>query len=429
MAEIHDIRPTAVESKIVDLSARILETVRSMLDQERNAAEKDFNHLLDRVKELFGRRQSLTAPGGETKDMLVEVLFGRVTRGFAQFYDNAEIAGDPQRAAEFLLGTVLTGAALADFAHVLDRVLMEEGAPKDYHLAGRADFISMDELLQLLSGGKHSGLLSLHNPESRLDIYFRDGLIAFIDPHVLRHRLIPGRGLTRWREIPKDLLNEANEVRSTEGVPVMLTLHERGFLKDDELRDQLRDVGIEQVYAHLQDGKNCAFGYESMDELPDFVERLNVGIPVTPLLLEGHKRIDDWLRIQRVFPDLDEPLQPTPEMYQRLGTLSLDVVELKSLTMVNGSNTFRDISRDTGLSNYALGDLLVGFAREGIIVPPGGAESLFDDSMSFEESMAAAENALDANDALDGIPESLDSVFGSDDDGFGLGFTKAARKD
>lgn len=430
MANIRPISAHSTEAKVVDLSSRILETVKSMIGGDRKDTEADFGHLLDRVRDLFGRRHSLTAPGGETKDMLTEVLFGRVTRGFAEFYENADISGDPQKAAEFLLGTVLTGSALAEFAHVIDGVLMEEGAPKDYHLAGRADFISMDELLQLLAAGKHTGQLSLQNPEARLDIWFKDGLIAFIDPHTLRQRLIPGRGMTRWREIPQDLLLEANEIRATQGTPVLLTLHERGFLKNDELKEQLRNLGFEQIYAYLQDGKHCAFGYTSIEDLPPFVTEHHCGMPVTPLLLEGHRRIDDWRRILRVFTDLDTPIQPTEDMLMKIGHLQLDVVEIKALTLVDGTNSFRDIAAQTGLNNFDLGMMLCSFARDGVIVPPGGVEALFEEEeLSLEESMDAATHALDANEALESIPESLDHVFGSDEDGFGLGFTKAARKE
>ena len=429
MAKIRQISADSNSAKVVDLSTRILETVKSMVSGSQRETEADFGHLLDRVKDLFCRRHSLTAQGGETKDMLTEVLFGRVTRGFTEFYENADISGDPRKAAEFLLGTVLTGAALAEFAHVIDSVLMEEGAPKDFHLAGRADFISMDELLQLLAAGKHTGQLSLQNPEARLDIWFKDGLIAFIDPHCLNQRLIPGRGLTRWREIPQDLLNEANEIRSTEGTPVLLTLHERGFLKADELTEQLRNLGFEKIFGYLQDGKHCAFGYTATEDLPSYVTDYHCGMPVTPLLLEGHKRIDDWRRILRVFPELDAPILPTEDMFMKIGQLSLDVVEIKALTLVDGMNSFRDIAGQTGLNNFDLGMMLCAFARDGVIVPPGGREALFEEEeLSLEESMDAAALALDANEAMDSIPDSLDQVFGTDDDGFGLGFTKAARE-
>ena len=37
-----------------------------------------------------------------------------------------------------------------------------------------------------------------------------------LESHSLRQRLIPGSGLNKWREIPQDMLNEANEIRSTE---------------------------------------------------------------------------------------------------------------------------------------------------------------------------------------------------------------------
>lgn len=428
MGQIEQLPASSTEAKIVDLSERILATVRSILEPDRSTAEEDFKHLLRRVKDLFNRRQSLTAPGGETKDMLVEVLYGRVLRGFKSYYQNAEIEGDPQKAAVFLLGSVLTGAALAEFAHVLDCVLMQEGAPKDFHLAGRADFISMDELLQLLASGKHTGRLALHSPHSVLDLYFKNGLIAFVDPHSFNQRLIQTEGrLSKWREIPQDVLNRANERRATENIPVLLGLRDLGFFKDEELRFHLRNIGIELVYNHLQEGKRCAFSYEAMEELPDFVEGNLCSIPVMPLLLEGHKRIDEWRRIRRVFPNLDDAIQPTGDMFQAIAELPLDVIAIKALTLVTGANSFRDIADATGLNNFDLGMMLVGFARQGILVPPGGKDSLFDENVSSEEAMQAASDALDAAEAFESIPETLNSVLGTEEASFGLGFTKAAR--
>ena len=64
MATIRPISANSTEAKVVDLSTRILETVKSMIGGDRNESEADFGHLLDRVKDLFGRRHTLTATGG-----------------------------------------------------------------------------------------------------------------------------------------------------------------------------------------------------------------------------------------------------------------------------------------------------------------------------------------------------------------------------
>ncbi len=419
----------AKAARVVDLSVQILETVQAMVTGKREEAEKDYLHLMDRVRDLFRRKVRFEATPGETRDLMAEVLFSRLRKGYAEFFDRARFDRDPMKAAEFLLGGVLSAAAIADFGRVVDKVLTEEAVP-DFDFAGRSAFITLEELLQLLSAGKHSGVLLLEDQKDRLDLWMRNGSVAFIDPHRLKQRLIHGQGQTKWREIPKDLHEIVNEARTVEGRPILLSLLEQGFLKEGEIKTQLRTTGAEWVYDFLQDTKDCAFRYTAQAELPDFVTKFDAGLPVMPLLLEGHKRIDDWKRIQRVFPDMDQEIVPSPDLFARIAEMCLDAIEIKVLSLLDGKKSFRTIQAAVGLDDFNLGMMLVRFACEGILEPPGGPESLFEDAegMSAEESLVAAAEALDVNESLEAIPDSLDAVFGNEEEGFGLGYLKAARK-
>ncbi len=425
---LEDIQPDSVEAEIVDLSAHVLETVRSVLGSDAEEAAGDFRHLLGRIRKLIQRKASFEASKGETRDLLAEVLFSRLSRSFRTFYQNAEVGGDPLRAAEFLLGSVLTGAALSDFANVMDRVITEEVVP-DYHLAGRADFISLEELFQLLSAGKHTGMLTLESKRQKLDLHFLDGLIAFIDPQRLDRRVLPGKRPGSWREVSEELCDRVNEGRTARGLPILLGLLEEGFLKPETVKTYLRSFGAELIYEFLLDPDDCAFRYKAITEIPDFVQEHHAGLPVMPVLLEGHKRIDDWRRIRRVFPDLHEQIVPAPDLFRKIAELPLAPIELKVLSLLTGKTSFVDVQAGVGLSRFDLGLMLVHFASDGILEPPGGKESLFDDAMSTEESLEAATEALEMIESMDSIPDSLDAVFGDEEEGFGLGYVKAARKD
>ncbi len=425
---LEDIQPDSVEAEIVDLSAHVLETVRSVLGSNAEEAAEDFRHLLGRIRKLIQRKASFEASKGETRDLLAEVLFSRLSRSFRTFYKNAEVGGDPLRAAEFLLGSVLTGAALSDFANVMDRVITEEVVP-DYHLAGRADFISLEELLQLLSAGKHTGVLTLESKRQKLDLHFLDGLIAFIDPQRLDRRVLPGKRPGSWREVSEELCDRVNEGRTARGKPILLGLLEEGFLKPETVKTYLRSFGAELIYEFLLDPDDCAFRYKAIKEIPDFVQEHHAGLPVMPVLLEGHKRIDDWRRIRRVFPDLHEQIVPAPDLFRRIAELPLAPIELKVLSLLTGKTSFMDVQAGVGLSRFDLGLMLVHFASDGILEPPGGKDSLFDDAMSAEESLEAATEALEMIESMDSIPDSLDAVFGEEEEGFGLGYVKAARKE
>jgi hypothetical protein len=312
MEELDFLDSESPEEQAVDFSAAVLETVQSIL-LENGEAEEDFRHLLRRVKDLVLRRQNFEATRGETRDLIAEVLFSRLQRAFALFLRTAGVAGDGRAASEFVLGNLLTGAALADFARVFDQAVLETAVPRDFHLAGRADFISMDELLQLLSAGKHTGLLNVERADTQLDIYLGKGTVAFVDPHWLMQRLFRDpTQMAGFREVAQDSLDLANAARTAEGKPIALTLLEGGFFKPETFREQHRDFEVEMLYQFLMDTHEARFSYRACEQLPDFAEEHHAGLPIMPLLLESHRRIDDWRRIRRVLPDLEEPLTPAP---------------------------------------------------------------------------------------------------------------------
>jgi len=157
---------------------------------------KDFEHLLGRVRELVDRRAAQVNTKGETKDLLREVLFSRLNKGFQEFIQNGELVGDARKKADFLVGSILTGTVLDEIAVILDRVLRDAAMPHDYHLAGRVEFIRLHELLQLLSSGKHTGRLMVERPDAQVDLHLLNGSIGFVDPHQFTQRMIRGKGLS-----------------------------------------------------------------------------------------------------------------------------------------------------------------------------------------------------------------------------------------
>jgi Domain of unknown function (DUF4388) len=414
----------------VDLPSQIVDSMDNLSDGHVGDESKDFEHLLRRVRELVDRRAAQINTKGETLDLLREVLFGRLNKGFQEFIQSGELVGDARKKADFFVGSILSGTVLDEIALILDRVLGDAAMPHDYHLAGRVDFIRLHELLQLLSSGKHTGRLMVERPAGTVDLYMLNGSIGFVDPHEFTQRMIRGKGLSPWREIPEKLSAEANRVRLEQGTPILLNLKVRGYFKEEEFKNQLRAIGSELIYDLLMRSENMSFSYKALEEMPEWVTRYNAALPIMPLMLEGHKRIDDWRVIAKAFPDLEEPIMPAPDLFTQIAEMSLGVVEIKVLTLVNGESTFNDIRRAVGLNLYDLGVMLLHFAQEGIIEPPGGKDSL-DRALTAEESMEAVEEALMVNEALEAIPDSLDAVFGEGDDGqgFGLGYLEAAREE
>lgn len=402
-----------------DLKGRIAGLVDALVAQDEQAYESEFARLFGRVNELVERKLRMEGTKTDTRDFLAELLFTRLRSGMKLFMQGEESVA-AQRAAEWVMGVVFPVATLSEFAKAFDQSLISSsGATKDFNFAGRTDFIPVEEVMQMLCGGKHLGCLSLAKCDNRLDIYLKEGRICFLDPHHLIRRVLPGDAM-RHRELSETAVTEAESRRAREGVPVLIALSEKGLIRRDELRELMRTIGKETMFDFMREVEPYAFYFRKLEALPAFAEANDLRLGATSLLLEGSKQLDDWKQMLQVFPDRDAALEPNPDMFERLGDVALGVLELKLLSQINGDMTPRSLVNVLGLPLYEVYQILIKLSREGIITPGGGSEALEGVALSLDDSIQQAFAALDANDdepvQQDAGDEDLDEGHGRDDD-------------
>jgi hypothetical protein len=231
-------------------------------------------------------------------------------------------------------------------------------------------------------------------------------------------RILPGpSGSMVYREIPEPTLRAAEHAHATEGAPLFIALDKAGAFKGLDLRGVMRQLGKEVLYEFLLDQASTTFFYTKMEKLPAFAVEYDLRIGLTGLLLEGNKRLDDWLSMRKVFPNPTEPVRPVDDMYARIGALSLSVLDIKLLAQINGENSPVALAELMGVPVYDVYHQLVRLAREEAVVAPGGLEALLDVSTSVEESMKIAFEALDQNDDALALNSALDKVLGMGDGG------------
>ena len=403
--------PSEADQLAGDLKARLGSLIDSIVSAREANARDEWDHLLQKGKELVRRKLAMQGTKNETRDLLGELLFGRLRRGFREFLKSAD-ARLEVKAAEWVLGNWLAGGALTEFAQALDKAILEAGAPREYSFAGRTDFISVEEVMQLLGAGKHTGCLSIERPDNRIDMWIDRGVVAFLDPHRMIRRVLPGGNKMVYREIRPEMLAEAETLHSQQGLPMFLALRDLGFFKPEEVKDMMRLLGEEVVHDFIRDQGSCAFSYRRCTELPDYAKEFNLRLGITPILLEASKVLDDWRVISKVFPDPDAPVQPVPDMFSKISSLDLAVLEIKLLTQINGENSPRQIAPIMGLPLKEVYSVLVNFAKAGVVIAPGGLESLPEESLDAESSMQVAFDALDANDDKAAIGSALGKVLG-----------------
>ena len=398
-----------------DLKAGICNFVDALVAKDEEKYEDEFVHLFSRVRELVDRKLRMEGTKTDTRDFLGELLFTRLRRAMHLFL-KSEDEVTSMRAAEWVMGVLFSVTTLSEFAKAFDQALIRsDSGSKDFNLAGRTDFISVEEVLQMLSGGKHVGCLSLEKGDNRLDIYLKDGRIYFLDPHHMIRRVLPGDSM-RHREIPEAAVTDAQARRAKESVPVLLSLHEKGFFRREELREVMRLFGKEVLFDFMREQEPYLFYYRKLAALPPFAEQYDLRLGVTSILLEGSKLLDDWKQMLQVFPNPDAPIEPKSDMFVRMGDVALGVLEIKLLSQINGDTSPRGLVPVLGLPLYDVYQLLIKLSRDGILAAAGGDASLSDLTLSVEESMQEAMQALDANDDAEQRRTAIDRVLGDDEE-------------
>jgi hypothetical protein len=388
--------------------------VDALVDRNEERYEEEFVHTLARVRELVEKKLRMEGTKSDTRDLLGELLFTRLRRGMHQVVRGKDEVS-AQRAAEFAMGLLFSVSTLTEFARAFDQVLLQsKSAAKDFNFAGRTDFISVEEVMQMLSAGKHLGCLSLEKADNRLDVYLKEGRIYFLDPHQPSRRVLPGDSM-RHREIPENVVTQAQAARAQGGPPVLLAVAEQGHVKKAELRETLRLFGKESLFEFMREAQPYAFYYRQLEQLPDFAEENDLRLGVTSILLEGSKQCDDWKQMLAVFPDPEAPLEPKADMFARMSDVALSVVELKLLSQINGDTSPRSLVAVLGLPLFEVYQLLIKLSSAGILAAPGGTAALHGSALSVEESMQEAFAALDANDDDQQRRSALDRALGGDD--------------
>ncbi len=402
------------------LKAHIGDLIDGLVHKDDETYEAEFVHLLTRVRDLVDRKVRMEGTKTDTRDFLGELMFTRLRRGMHLFLRSDDDVTS-LRAAEWVMGVLFSVTTLSEFAKAFDQSLIRAtSGARDFNFAGRTDFIQVEEVMQMLSSGKHLGCLSLEKGDNRLDIYLKDGRIWFLDPHHMIRRVLPGGDSMRHKEIAEALVIEAESRRAREGVPVLVTLHEKGVFKQEELREVMRMFGKEVVFDFMRATEPYAFYYRKLDKLPPFAECNDLRLGVTAILLEGSKQLDDWKQMLLAFPDPDAPLEPRADMYARMGDVALGVLEIKLLSQINGDTTPRSLVSALGLPLYDVYQLLIRLAQEGILSAGGGVQALESlgmaaDESSVQASMREAFAALDANDDAEQRRSAIDRVFGGDE--------------
>ncbi|UCD62784.1 MAG: DUF4388 domain-containing protein [Candidatus Zixiibacteriota bacterium] len=206
-------------------------------------------------------------------------------------------------------------------------------------LAGNLKTVSFPDILQLLATGKKTGVLEVKTSTRQKEVAFKGGNIIYASSVNTSEDLL-GNMLLRRGRITKSDLDRAIALHKQTGRQLGTTLIDMNLFQKEEIAECLK-LQIEEIVYNLfswQEGDFVFHEGSAPKNVPFLIELSTMNV-----IMEGTRRIDEWLEIQKVLPpdDVVVALAKSPKVAKEDITISLE--EFRIMALINGERTLPDL--------------------------------------------------------------------------------------
>lgn len=268
-------------------------------------------------------------------------------------------------------------------------------------MQGNLKQIQLPEVLQFISMGKSSGLLTVKGPTQETTLMIRSGRIINSSSLERQRRLgdlLVHRGILK-RSVLTQVLNLQRTIESDKRLGQILV--ERDIIQESTIREVLR-LQLEEEIWNLFGLEEGEFRFEQAAD--DKLGEASVQIDIEPLLLEGTRRQDEWRKMVRTIPSdrlIPTIKKPAADAEHRF---KLAPQEWRVLAQINGRFPIRGVVNRSGMGRFEVYQVLCEFLRRGIVTikKQDSAE------VELPHALAAAQPAAAAKGGFGGLL----SIFG-----------------
>ena len=265
-------------------------------------------------------------------------------------------------------------------------------------ITGNLRTMELSELLQWLSQGRKTGTLYIDNGDVEKRIFFDEGTIvssAASDPKEYLGHFLVSHGFIDELTLAKAMeMQEDNKMLLGK---ILLTI---GAISEDNLNRMLKLKAEESIY-ELFTWEEAEFRFVD-DELPRY-HMVKLALSVTGLVLEGHRRVDEWKRIKEKIPSS----QCVPVSTGELRPDQPDPGVINILSMVNDDRTVHEIALQTHSSEFHVCRVLYDQIRLGRLKAVRPRQVNVEVTPDFDDT-AAVDDAVEANALLDAAQKHLE---------------------
>jgi len=195
------------------------------------------------------------------------------------------------------------------------------------------------ELMQMLGLQGQTGRLAITRENNDVEIYFRDGAVAFACTNCDGGRTSIESLLKKTCRIEEGSLRHVLRIAEMTGDPIDQILAKEKLFDTRAFSDCLR-VHTESAVYKAMAWREGDFVFEKTSP-PVFANP--VKLKVDDLLLEGARRADEWTLIQQKIPNFTIVFEPMIGNAEELTTRGMSDIDLKVFALIDGRRTIQDI--------------------------------------------------------------------------------------
>lgn len=215
-------------------------------------------------------------------------------------------------------------------------------------LVGNLKTVSFPDLLQLLASGKKTGILEISTKSRQKEIAFRDGAIIFASSINSTEDLF-GNLLLKRGKISKDDLDRAIMMHKQTGRQLGTTLVDMNLFEKEEIIECLK-LQIEEIIYNLFSWEEGEF--KLIENASPRNAQFTIELNTMNVIMEGTRRIDEWVEIQKVLPPDNIKIKMTMNPKSKKDEIKLSLDEFRIISLINGNRTLPDIIQASPIGEF-----------------------------------------------------------------------------
>ncbi len=234
-------------------------------------------------------------------------------------------------------------------------------------LSGDLVAIPLAEVLQLLQLQRQTGIITISNDRTEVQIAMRDGLVDLATGKGAADEFRLGRYVVDGGKLDRPALDKfiAHERRENTGRLLGDALVAEGILTRDDIHQALERQTSELIYDVLR----WTRGRFVFDQKATRTEAnaAQLGLPISAIVMEGFRRVDEWRLMEGVLGDFDATFYRDPGAIEAMGTARLTREERMVLMAVDGDKTTNEIIGGLSMGSFDVCKILYQLAQSRLI--------------------------------------------------------------